>query len=527
MNPLNQQRRSRVDRNAFVLVIVLIVVFVLALGAYSFCDLMLAHADAVSISGRQIQARYLVDSGIDYLKLYLMQDKETIAEAGGIYDNPAMFQAIPVVYSETEADLRGNFTIIGPALDTQGSLAGARYGLEDESSRLNLNTLLAAEEQTAEAGRDLLMALPGMTFEIADSILDWIDIDDGARDYGVESDYYGTLNPPYACKNGPLDTVEELLLIRGVSPQLLFGRDINRNGTVDAFEMMSQSTSDTTVTTNVDMTDRGWSGYLTLHSLEKNFSAQGFARIDVNQEDLASLYEELDTVFSSEWANFIVAYRQFGPATNSSGNAVSASSIKIDTSVAASTSLFQVLDLIGAQVQVPAEGDNEPKTLRSPFAEEIGAMGLYLPLLMDNITINSSETIPGRININQAPYELLLGIPGITEEIVEQIIQEREYEPALEDLNRTFETWIMARGIVTLQEMKTLQPFINGGGDVFRGQVIGYFEDGSASSRVEILLDRTTDIPKLIQWRDLSQLGRGYPLETLGVQLNMDATPVE
>ncbi|MFT7643112.1 MAG: hypothetical protein ACI9G1_004877 [Pirellulaceae bacterium] len=154
-------------------------------------------------------------------------------------------------------------------------------------------------------------------------------------------------------------------------------------------------------------------------------------------------------------------------------------------------------------------------------------MGLYLPLLMDNITINSSETIPGRININQAPYELLLGIPGITEEIVEQIIQEREYEPALEDLNRTFETWIMARGIVTLQEMKTLQPFINGGGDVFRGQVIGYFEDGSASSRVEILLDRTTDIPKLIQWRDLSQLGRGYPLETLGVQLNMDATPVE
>jgi hypothetical protein len=77
---------------------------------------------------------------------------------------------------------------------------------------------------------------------------------------------------------------------------------------------------------------------------------------------------------------------------------------------------------------------------------------------------------------------------------------------------------------VTLQEMKTLQPFINGGGDVYRAQIIGYFEDGSASSRVEILLDRTEDIPRLIQWRDLSQLGRGYPLETLGVQLIMEAT---
>jgi type II secretory pathway component PulK len=507
-----------------ILLIVLIVVVVLALGAYSFCDLMLAHSDAVAISGRQLQARYLVDSGIDYLKLYLMQDKETISEAGGIYDNPALFQAIPVVYSEADVALRANFTIIGPALDAQGSLAGARFGLEDESARLNLNTLLAAEEQQAEAGRDLLMALPGMTADVADAILDWIDTDELPRDYGVESDYYGSLDPPYACKNGPLDTVEELLLVRGVSAEMLFGRDINRNGSVDAFEMMPQAGDDTAAITNFDVSDRGWAGYLTLHSLESNINAQGFPRIDVNQEDIATLYEELDTVFSSEWANFIVAYRQYGAASGGGGSTVNANSIKIDTSVAGSTTFFQVLDLIGAQVQVPGDGDEDAKTLKSPFEDEIGAMGLYLPLLMDNITINPSETVPGRININQAPYELLIGIPGITEEIVEQIIQEREYEPALEDLNRTFETWILARGIVTLQEMKTLQPFINGGGDVYRAQIIGYFEDGSASSRVEILLDRTEDIPRLIQWRDLSQLGRGYPLETLGVQLIMEAT---
>ena len=80
------------------------------------------------------------------------------------------------------------------------------------------------------AGRDLLMALPGMTEETADAILDWLDEDEEPREYGAESDYYSSLSPPYAAKNGQLETVEELLLVRGVTPQLLFGADVNRNG---------------------------------------------------------------------------------------------------------------------------------------------------------------------------------------------------------------------------------------------------------------------------------------------------------
>ena len=37
-------------------------------------------------------------------------------------------------------------------------------------------------------------------------------------------------NPPYAPRNGPLGSIEELLLVRGVTPALLFGADLNRNG---------------------------------------------------------------------------------------------------------------------------------------------------------------------------------------------------------------------------------------------------------------------------------------------------------
>ncbi len=61
-----------------------------------------------------------------------------------------------------------------------------------------------------------------MDVNIADAILDWLDPDDTPRENGAEVDYYAAQNPPYAPKNGPLDTIEELLLVRGVTPELLF-----------------------------------------------------------------------------------------------------------------------------------------------------------------------------------------------------------------------------------------------------------------------------------------------------------------
>jgi hypothetical protein len=75
-----------------------------------------------------------------------------------------------------------------------------------------------------------------MTIEIADAILDWLDDDDEPREFGAEANTTRRW-PPYAPKNGPLETVEELLLVRGVTPQLLFGCDVNRNGMVDPDEM--------------------------------------------------------------------------------------------------------------------------------------------------------------------------------------------------------------------------------------------------------------------------------------------------
>jgi hypothetical protein len=187
----------------------------------------------------------------------------------------------------------------------------------------------------------------------------------------------------------------------------------------------------------------------------------------------------------------------------------------MDFTLPPSRSITQLLELV--EIRLEVEGLEGPVLVNPAFP--LNSLGAYVDNLMDNAAANSNPTIPGRININQAPRSLLMGIPGITEEIVDRIIQERIPDPA-EDVSKMqpTEAWLLKNLIVDLDEFRQMLPFICVGGDVFRTQVIGYFEDGAASSRVEVVIDRTTATPRIRLWRDLSHLGRGYSLEMLGLQ---------
>jgi len=58
---------------------------------------------------------------------------------------------------------------------------------------------------------------------IVDSILDWRDQDDLHRLHGAEDDYYLSLPNPYEAKDDKFDTLEELLLVRGMTAEILYG----------------------------------------------------------------------------------------------------------------------------------------------------------------------------------------------------------------------------------------------------------------------------------------------------------------
>lgn len=502
-------------RRAAVLIIVLVVVAVLSLAAYAFNEVMLSENEVTHMAGRQIQAYSLAASGVADLRALLMSGAQAWDEAGGLYDNPAQFQG-RIVVQEADSDDVGRFTVLAPALDSDGVPSGVRYGLEDESARLNLNTLIAVEARAKSlgqdtAGRDLLMALPGMTVEIADAILDWLDEDDEPREFGAEADYYAGLSPPYIPKNGQLETVEELLLVRDVTPQLLFGADVNRNGALDPGELDQAGA----VLADSQTPVAGWASMFTVYSKENNVTSEGLPRINLNDDDLQTLYDTLVEVFPADWALFIVAYRQNGEYTgDEAGEAYSSGDL--DLGQPGQAKLTQVLDLIGKKTRVQFKGADQPTVLNSPFAEDLTSMSAYLPQLMDHVTIVPATTIPGRVNINQAPRAILAGIPGMTDEIVEQILAQRSPDAAADAPEQRHETWLLTQGLVTLDEMRTLMPFVCAGGAAFRAQVIGYYDDGRAAARLEVVLDTAQQPPGVLLWRNISHLGRGYTLDALG-----------
>jgi len=95
-----------------------------------------------------------------------------------------------------------------------------RVRLIDEGGKININRV---NEETL---RRILTNL-GLDDQrrdiLVDSIMDWRDPDELHRTNGAENDYYANQSPPYSAKNGPLDSVEDLLWIRGMSPDLFYG----------------------------------------------------------------------------------------------------------------------------------------------------------------------------------------------------------------------------------------------------------------------------------------------------------------
>lgn len=112
----------------------------------------------------------------------------------------------------------------------------------DLSGRLQINRLVqmapqdpgGAGENTQGEIRAVLLQLllsPDFALEeeneayiIVDSLVDWIDEDERESDNGAESGYYLALEKPYECRNGPVQYIGELLLVKGISPELLFGK---------------------------------------------------------------------------------------------------------------------------------------------------------------------------------------------------------------------------------------------------------------------------------------------------------------
>jgi len=541
------------SRRGVILVVVLIVIVLLTLAVLTFSKFMSAQRRATNTTLRQTQARLLAESGIEYLRAMLLYDQWTILELGGLYDNENEFCghavtdgtvalsgfAAGTLVSESNIDYRdvGRFSIIAPALSENGLLLGEyiRYGLVDESTKLNLHWVLQLDRQQPGTGRALLMRLPGVHEEIADSILDWIDDSSTEpREYGAKDAYYMSLDPPYYTRNGMPDSLDELLLVRGVTPKLLYGIDWNRNGIIDLGEPDEYSLDEYEVMDG--SLNLGLIEYLTLDSREPILTPDGLERINVNMDDLSELRTLLTERFEEydpQWANYIISYRQqANQAAQPTGDAEMAnimSGLMAGGNVAGvpgttDGKINSLLDLVGGQ--------------GSPFADEPDEMNKYLPVLYDNL-MTSDTPFVGRINMNQASRTVLelfatreeespsaSTTPGTAAtqtdmwDIIDQIVEMRVCDPYLIDLpEMKYPFWIYTHGIVPdLAALKRLEPYFCSQGAVFKATVVGRFDERSPVSRLEVWLDAAEGIrlPKIIRIRNISDLGPGYSAELLG-----------
>ncbi len=117
-----------------------------------------------------------------------------------------------------------------------GTMGTFSYRISDEEARLNLNTSPPDRFDRLLQGLGLTKADRDT---INDSLQDWRDANDEHRLNGAESDdYYLKLPVPYRAHNANLESVSELLQIKGVTPEIFYGRDGAR-GLVDLVTVKS------------------------------------------------------------------------------------------------------------------------------------------------------------------------------------------------------------------------------------------------------------------------------------------------
>jgi len=98
--------------------------------------------------------------------------------------------------------------------------------IEDHDGRLNLNRLVTSQGNTDVVIKERLLRLFEVLeindgAELTAALIDWLDPDSDPEDLGAESDYYQGLAAPYPAKNGPFDELQELLQVRGFTPERL------------------------------------------------------------------------------------------------------------------------------------------------------------------------------------------------------------------------------------------------------------------------------------------------------------------
>ena len=435
-------------QRGFVLVAVVVVTMLVSMLAVSLMFRMRAEANAAAAGSASEQAWAVAMSGVHRAIQVVTESKP-----GSLawQDAPEALRQQLVLDDGIE---KWYFTVYTTGVPDGPPL---RYGVTDEASKVHLN----------RADEAMLGKLPRMTPARVQALLDYLDADDTPRAEGAEQEYYSRLPAPYAIHNGPLRTLEELLLVRGFTRSLFYGEDANLNSQLDLNED-DEAERFPPDDGNGEL-DRGLRQYLTISSYDLNVDKQGAPRTNLND-----------------------------PAADFSGSGLPQPVIAYLTGLQTnSVAITHPAELFEAKHNFKNDQGKEVEVASGVGEEE-------LKILLDKYTATDDRQLPGLININTAGVQVLQTLPDVDLALAEGIVAARlDLDVAM----RQSPVWLLQKRLVDAARFKRMAPYLTTRSYQFRFQVIGYALPSGRYRVLEAVVDLAPARASISYLRDLTRLG--------------------
>ena len=443
-NSISNRRR----RGAILIIVMWITLGLISLAVF-FGHSMIYQARMADNRVAGAEAEQAIEGAVRYISFVLSNNPGIIPDL-----RDYQYEEVPVG--------EATFWILGRSDSvTASSESVPGFGLTDETGKLNLNTVTYAQ----------LMALPRMTEDIAQSIINWrtastttgsttggsssSSSSSGGAVLGAVDQTYASLSPPYGLKGSNFESVAELRMVYGVDMNGLYGRDLNLNGIVD----YNEKGLDVPIglDTNGNTIDTGLLEFLTVYSVDPNMQTNyTTARVLVtNKTDLANIL-----------TTYLQDTKLIGTLTNQT---------------------VSVTSLLQYYVTNISNG-----MTREDFDD-----------IYDFIAVSNGPQ-RGMINVNTASRTVLGSLDGMTSDKVEDLINYRDNNPD----NLYSIAWVAeALNITTAADLPKCHPLLTTHTYQITADIAAIGHHNRGYRRLRVTFDTSTGVPQIIYRQDLTHLG--------------------